>query len=101
MRSHPRRLGSFIVGAALLLAGWLAGAATAGAAPGPEAARAQRLPGGQGITLTESAWQTVVPTTGFVQREPKEGAPPSQPTEFRITYDATTLFVRVRAFDAE
>ena len=40
-------------------------------------------------------------SSAFVQREPNEGAAPSQRTEFRVTYDATTLYVRVRAFDAE
>ena len=32
---------------------------------------------------------------------PNEGAEPSQRTEFRIAYDSTTLYVRVRAFDTE
>ena len=39
--------------------------------------------------------------SAFVQREPHEGEVPSQRTEFRVAYDATTLYVRVRAFDAE
>jgi hypothetical protein len=66
------------------------------------AAHAQRLPGsGQGVTLTDEGWQTLIPEAGFVQREPKEGAEPSQRTEFRVAYDSTTLYVRVRAFDAE
>ena len=30
-----------------------------------------------------------------------EGGTPSQRTDFRVAYDATTLYVRVRAFDAE
>jgi hypothetical protein len=36
-----------------------------------------------------------------VQRDPEEGGVPSQRTEFRVAYDATTLFVKVRAFDTE
>ena len=51
--------------------------------------------------LTEEGWQTLPPTGGFIQREPNEGGAPSQRTEFRVAYDATTLYVRVRAFDAE
>jgi hypothetical protein len=51
--------------------------------------------------LTDEFWQTIPPTDGFVQREPNEGGVPSQRTEFRVAYDATTLFVRVRAFDTE
>ena len=41
------------------------------------------------------------PTGGFIQREPTEGGEPSQRTEFRVAYDATTLFVKVRAFDTD
>ena len=36
-----------------------------------------------------------------MQREPHDGGEPSQRTEFRVAYDATTLFVKVRAFDTE
>ncbi len=65
-------------------------------------AQAQKLPGtGQGVTLSEEGWRTLAPISEFIQREPKEGAPPSQKTEFRVAYDSTTLYVRVRAFDAE
>ena len=46
-------------------------------------------------------WQTVPAVRGFVQREPREGAEPAQATEFRVAYDATTLYVQVRAFDTE
>ena len=41
------------------------------------------------------------PIDAFVQREPNDGGEPSQRTEFRVAYDATTLFVKVRAFDTE
>src|SRR4051812_13994044 len=47
------------------------------------------------------AWETAAPISNFVQREPHEGAPPSQRTEFRVAYDATTMYVRVAAFDTE
>jgi hypothetical protein len=70
------------------------------AAPGVDIAQAQRLPdAGQGVSLTEEGWRTVRPMAVFVQREPNEGGKPSQPTEFRVMYDATTIYVRVRAFD--
>jgi len=55
-------------------------------------------PSGQ---VSDSAWQSAQPTDRFVQRDPHEGAEPSQATEFRVAYDATTLFVKVRAFDRE
>ena len=53
------------------------------------------------MTLTDEGWQTLIPVAAFIQREPKEGAEPSQRTEFRVAYDSTTLYVRVRAFDGE
>jgi hypothetical protein len=51
--------------------------------------------------LSAEVWDTVPPTVAFMQREPNDGAEPSQRTEFRVAYNATTLFVRVRAFDTE
>jgi hypothetical protein len=50
---------------------------------------------------SEDVWQTAAPVDAFVQREPAEGGAPSQRTEFRVAYDASTLFVRVRAYDTE
>jgi hypothetical protein len=54
-----------------------------------------------GGELSEEVWQTATPISNFVQREPTEGGAPSQRTEFRVAYNATTLFVKVRAFDTE
>jgi Domain of unknown function (DUF5916)/Carbohydrate family 9 binding domain-like len=51
--------------------------------------------------LSEDFWKTAPLVSDFVQREPKEGAEPSQATEFRVAFDATTLYVKVRAFDRE
>ena len=51
--------------------------------------------------LSDEFWQTVKPADGFVQREPHDAGAPSQRTEFRVAYDATTLFVRVLAYDTE
>jgi hypothetical protein len=51
--------------------------------------------------LSAEVWDKVPPTTGFRQREPNDGGEPSQRTEFRVAYDASTLFVNVRAFDTE
>lgn len=51
--------------------------------------------------LTAAVWETVPPNDAFRQREPSDNAEPSLRTEFRVAYDATTLFVKVRAFDAE
>src|SRR4051812_960155 len=59
--------------------------------------RAVRING----TPNAEMWQTAPPISNFVQREPHEGAPPTQRTEFRVAYDATTIYVRVNAFDTE
>ena len=50
---------------------------------------------------TDAVWQAAPVRTEFVQREPTEGGEPSQRTEVRAVYDATTLYVNVRAFDTE
>ena len=49
----------------------------------------------------EAVWTRAVPITEFVQRDPKEGAPPSMASEARVAYDKTYIYVAVRAFDAE
>jgi hypothetical protein len=52
-------------------------------------------------TLSDAVWEGATPVADFVQREPNEGAAPSQRTEFRVAYDASTVYVKVRAFDTE
>jgi len=51
--------------------------------------------------IADEVWRTAPATDAFVQREPKEGGEPSQKTEFRVAYDAATLYIRVTAFDTE
>jgi hypothetical protein len=51
--------------------------------------------------LSDDFWNAIPATGGFLQREPEEGGTPSQRTEFRVAYDATTLFVKVHAFDTD
>jgi hypothetical protein len=48
----------------------------------------------------DAVWSAAVPVSDFWQKEPEEGGPMAQPTEFRIAYDADNLYVLVRAFDA-
>ena len=72
------------------------------ALPAPARTEAVRITAsGPGRALTDAQWKTVPPVGAFVEREPHEGAEPSQSTEFRVAYDATTLFVQVRAYDRE
>jgi hypothetical protein len=51
--------------------------------------------------LDEAAWAAAAAHGEFWQREPQPGAPPRFATEFRVLYDATALYVGVRAFDPE
>ncbi len=60
----------------------------------PEAIRVDGL-------LDEPAWSLAAPASGFRQREPREGLPATEPTEFRVLYDDQALYVGVHARDAE
>jgi hypothetical protein len=51
--------------------------------------------------LDDAAWREAVVIRGFRQREPREGADASLPTDVRVTYDARALYVAVHAFDPE
>src|SRR5260370_24599998 len=51
--------------------------------------------------LSDQVWSGAPAVDAFVQRDPHEGGEPSQHTEFRVAYDASTLYVKVRAFDKE
>src|SRR5688572_22315177 len=46
--------------------------------------------------LGESAWSAAPPITDFVQREPVEGAAPTDPTDVRIVYDDDAIYVGAR-----
>ena len=50
--------------------------------------------------LDEPAWQAATPATGFYQRFPREGEPPTYPTFVRVLYDDDAIYVGVRADDA-
>jgi hypothetical protein len=49
--------------------------------------------------LDESAWQSTEPITRMIQREPDEGLPATERTEFRILYDKENFYFGVRAYD--
>ena len=51
--------------------------------------------------LDDVSWQKTEWQTGFVQREPDDGAPPSEQTAFKILYDNDNLYFAIRAFDSE
>jgi hypothetical protein len=51
--------------------------------------------------LDEPVWARAEAASGFRQREPKEGASASEPTEVRVLYDREQLYVGVWARDRE
>ena len=84
-------------------------AATVTAGPGAPGATARvvatPLPAATAIRvdgdLNDTIWQTAPPITGFLQRDPREGAEATLQTEARVAYDATALYIAVQAFDPE
>ena len=48
--------------------------------------------------LDEIAWQTAEPVVDFIQKEPVEGAEPTDRMEVRFIYDDTALYVGARMF---
>ena len=63
----------------------------------PEQATDVRIDG----RFDEGAWEGVPVVAEFVQREPKEGAPATYPTEVRVVYDADSILVAVTATDPD
>ncbi len=51
--------------------------------------------------LNDECWKTGEWGGNFVQWIPKEGAKPSQETQFKILYDDKNIYVAIRAFDKE
>ena len=48
--------------------------------------------------LDDAVWRDIEPITDFVQREPNEGARPSDPIEVRFAYDDDVLYVGARMY---
>jgi hypothetical protein len=66
----------------------------------PQAAAARTSGGAVRLDgrLEESAWRDAPPLTEFVQKEPNEGAPPTERMEVRFLYDEAALLVGARMF---
>ena len=73
-----------------------AGAASMPATPLPEAT-AIKLDG----AFTEAVWEHVPAVSDFRQRDPKDGGAPTFATDVKVAYDASNLYVAVRAHDPE
>ena len=50
--------------------------------------------------LSEAVWQNGNGVTDFKQRDPNEGAQPSQRTEARVAYDDDAIYLGARCYDA-
>jgi hypothetical protein len=62
-------------------------------------ATATRVPNGSirvDGSLDDEIWQKVTPITDFIQKEPVEGAPPTDAMDVRIAYDDDVLYVGAR-----
>ena len=50
--------------------------------------------------MDEPDWQRAQVATDFIQQEPVMGEPGSEPTEVRLLYDDTTLYIGIYCFDS-
>ena len=66
---------------------------------------ALRLEPGETLTLDgaldEAFWRRAQPARDFIQVDPQNGQPATEPTEVRIAYDAEQFYMGVTAFDSE
>ena len=51
--------------------------------------------------LDEPAWAAAPLAGGFLQRDPEQGQPATEPTELRLLFDDHALYEQVRATFAE
>ncbi|MDG2283029.1 MAG: DUF5916 domain-containing protein, partial [Longimicrobiales bacterium] len=68
--------------------------------PSAVASRIQNAPEIDGV-LDEAFWQTIPVISDFVQREPVDGALPSERTEVRIAYDEGNLYFGFVLYDSQ
>ncbi len=67
--------------------------------PDRKQATATRVPNGSVRVdgrLDDEIWQKATPITDFVQKEPTEGAAPTDPMEVRLVYDDAALYIGAR-----
>ena len=62
------------------------------------AVRVQLAPINVDGRLDDAAWRDVPPVTEFVQKEPVEGAPPTDRMDVRFAYDDDALYVGARMY---
>ncbi len=49
----------------------------------------------------DQAWENIDWETGFIQRDPYEGASPSEKTAFKLLYDNENIYVAIKALDSK
>ncbi|MBL8139378.1 MAG: carbohydrate binding family 9 domain-containing protein [Acidobacteria bacterium] len=108
MRSERRRIAAILV-----LAAWLSAASTPTLAAPPGAAERERRVAVEAQAVSaatpilidgrfdEPVWGQAPVIGEFVQREPAEGAAPTERTEARFAFDDDAIYIAVRAFDRE
>ncbi len=90
---------SSLVKSAIFLA-LLAAAVQARELPVVEARRTSVPPNIDG-RLDDEVWLQAPPRADFFQREPLEGAPPTERTEVRILFDDENIYFALRCFDSQ
>ena len=98
MPSSASRAFRALVPAALLALPALLGAQTTAAVSAP-AVRMSDSPIIDG-ELGDAGWNSLQALSGFTQRIPNDGQPATLQTEVRVGYDASALYVAIRAHDA-
>ena len=71
---------------------------------GRKQAQAVRIPDGSirlDGSLNDEVWRLALPINDFIQKEPTEGAPPSEETEVRILYDDAAIYIGARMYNRE
>lgn len=67
--------------------------------------RALRLAEGETVTLDgrldEPFWARAIPAADFIQQDPQNGRPATEPTEVRIVFDGESLYMGVTCYDSE
>ncbi len=72
------------------------GSAAAAVARAIRATPAPKLDG----QLDDPIWRTAIPISGFVQRDPNEGEPGTEPTVVKVAYTDDALWIAVRSDDS-
>ena len=91
---------------ALMVAAAGPGALGAQPSPAPAKLTGVLIPAGSAAPvldgcLDDAAWRAAKPIDDLRQREPLEGAAATERTEVRVTFDESTLYIGVHAFDGE